>query len=97
MKAKSKSEVRAINERNLNTREAFIFIHGGKDAFVEMLSTDAIDEYGNRKVLIRNGELIGVLTDHGLWLKLYRYSSPALWKQPLPEVGNDEVWMRIYP
>lgn len=87
-KPKSKSEVRATNERNLNSREAFIFIHGGKDAFVELLPTDTIDEYGNRKVLIRNGELTGVLTDHGLWFKLYRYKM---------EVGSPDVWMRIYP
>jgi len=88
MKQKTKTEVREINNRNLNTREAFIFIHGGRDAFVELLPTDTIDEYGNRKVLIRNGELAGVLTDHNLWFKLYKYKM---------EVGSQDVWMRIYP
>jgi hypothetical protein len=81
MKMKRKSS--AYDPTN---REHYIFVHGGKETFIDMLPTDKIEEVGPTKVLIRDGKIVGSLADHGLWFKCFEY-----------RVKDGEVWMKISP
>lgn len=84
---KKKRRSSAYNPNDIN---CYIFVMGGKEKFTQLLPTDKIEEYGPEKVLVRDGELVAKLVEHGLWLKLNQYRV-----EENKERNRTEVWMRI--